>query len=212
MVPDGGPLLRLLPVLEPLRRLSRRAVVGGAPVAAMAVLGASACKKEAPAPALPATPTPPPPRAGKVLGLGAWAALEAATARILPSDDGPGAREAGVVAFIDAQLATPVLRPIAGALEKTAELLDRWAQMKHGVPFAGLGTAVQDQILEQLARGTLPVKGFPQKEAFRALHTLTLEGFLSDPIHGGNAGMVGWKAIDFPEPGVRPGRPGDGGR
>jgi gluconate 2-dehydrogenase gamma chain len=216
MVPDGGPLLHLLPALEPLRRLSRRAVVGAAaPVAAIALVSAG-CKREAPAPPPLPAPAPPPPRAGRVLGAAAWAALEAVTERILPSDDGPGAREAGVVAFIDAQLATPVLRPIAAALTTTADLLDRWATARHGVPFARLGPAVQDEILGQLARGTLPVKNFPQREAFRALHALTLEGFLSDPVHGGNAGMVGWRAIDFPEPGVRPtapgGRPGDGGR
>ena len=214
MVPDGGPLMRLLPALEPLRQLSRRAVVGGAaPAVAIAFLAGS-CRREPPPAPAPAAPAPPPPRTGQVLGVTAWAALEAATARILPSDDGPGAREAGVVAFIDAQLATPLLRPIASALSMTADLLDKWASARYGAAFARLAPEVQDGILDELARGRLPVKNFPQREAFRALHALTLEGFLSDPVHGGNAGMVGWRAIDFPEPGLRPraGRPVDGGR
>jgi hypothetical protein len=123
-----------------------------------------------------------------------------------------------VVDFIDGQLATPVLRPLAAALSLTAELLDKWAQAQHGGLFAHLPAATQDRILDALARGQLPVKSFPQREAFRALHALTLEGFLCDPVHGGNAGMVGWRSVDFPEPGLRPSAPPrltlpvDGGR
>lgn len=37
----------------------------------------------------------------------AWATVEAATARLIPTDDLPGAREANVVGFIDRQLALP---------------------------------------------------------------------------------------------------------
>ena len=38
---------------------------------------------------------------------------------------------------------------------------------------------------------------------FEGLHTLVLEGFLSDPVHGGNDGMIGWRAVGFPEPHLR---------
>src|SRR5215218_2823218 len=162
MVPDGGPLLRMLPALEPLLRLSRRTVVGGAAPLAAVVWLAGSCRREAPPAAPPPVPAPPAARAGQVLGVAAWAALEAASARILPSDDGPGAREAGVVAFIDAQLATPLLRPIASALSTTADLLDKWGSAKYGAAFARLAPELQDSILEELAHGRLPVKNFPQ--------------------------------------------------
>jgi gluconate 2-dehydrogenase gamma chain len=204
MVPDAGLLLRLLPALAPLRRFSRRSLLAGAaPVTALWL--EAGCRRPAPPPPAPSPPAAT--RAGQVLSAAAWAAIEAATARILPSDDGPGAREAHVVAFIDAQLATPVLRAIAPAISMTADLLDRWSTARHGAPFARLGPAAQDEILTALAGGRLPVKSFPQREAFRALHTLTLEGFLGDPIHGGNAGMVGWRSIGFPEPALRAAEP-----
>jgi gluconate 2-dehydrogenase gamma chain len=131
--------------------------------------------------------------------------LEAAAARILPADGSPGAREANVGRFIDRQLAGSLaaLRP---AFEQLAKLLDLWARKSYGKRFLLLAPAEQDAVLEQLARGRIPVRSFPQEAMFRALHTLTLEGFLSDPIHGGNEGQIGWRSIGFAEPHLR--RPG----
>jgi gluconate 2-dehydrogenase gamma chain len=135
-----------------------------------------------------------------MLNAAEWAALDAAVARILPSDDGPGAREADVVSFIDQQLLTHELAPIARIFAQGAQLLDKWADHRYGHPFAALDGAHQDEILTALARAEIPVKSFPQKEFFLTLHNLTLEGFLSDPIYGGNADGVGWSYIGFPEP------------
>lgn len=128
-------------------------------------------------------------------------ALAAATARILPSDDGPGAREAHVVDFIDRQLATAELTSLAPLVLGGARLLDRWARATHQLRFAQLDDAKKDGALEALGRGQLPVDkavaAFPQSGFFRLLHTLTLEGFLSDPSHGGNADGAGWRYIHF---------------
>lgn len=132
------------------------------------------------------------------------AVLEAAASRILPSDDGPGAKEAKVGRFIDRQLQElPAIRP---AFEQLARFLDLWARKVFSKPFASLEARDQDVILGQLARGQIPVRGFPQEALFRGLHTLTLEGFLSDPVHGGNDGEIGWRSIGFPAPHLR--RPG----
>lgn len=35
---------------------------------------------------------------------------------------------------------------------------------------------------------------------FALLRTHTIEGMFCDPMHGGNAGMVGWQLIGFPGP------------
>jgi gluconate 2-dehydrogenase gamma chain len=117
------------------------------------------------------------------------AVLEAAAERILP-----GAREAKVGRFIERQLATDLaeLRP---AFEQLARLLDGWSRPK---TFLALGAEEQDALLDRLSRGR-----FPQDALFRALHTITLEGVLSDPAHGGNDGQAGWKSIGFPEPHLR---------
>jgi gluconate 2-dehydrogenase gamma chain len=130
------------------------------------------------------------------------AVLEAASARILPSDETPGAREAKVGRFIERQLAGSLsaLRP---AFDQLARLLDLWSRKAYGKPFTSLGAPDQDAVLGQLARGHIPVRGLPQEAMFRALHTLTLEGFLCDPVHGGNEGQIGWRAIGFAEPHLR---------
>lgn len=147
---------------------------------------------------------PAPQARGQVLGPAEWRALDAASARILPSEpDFPGAREAEVVRFIDRQLATPLLAPVAPAILALARGLDQVARQRHGRDFAALDPARQDALLTSLAHGALPLAGVPQGPLFRALHTLTLEGYLCDPVHGGNADMIGWKAIGFPAPVLR---------
>jgi gluconate 2-dehydrogenase gamma chain len=136
----------------------------------------------------------------RVLGAAEAATIAALTARILPSDDGAGAREANVTRFIDGQLGTPEISPLAPAILAIARLLDKI----DGKPFATLPIARQDELTRALAEGALTINPpFPQREVFRLVHMLTLEGFLSDPIHGGNAGMVGWRSIGFPTPTLR---------
>jgi gluconate 2-dehydrogenase gamma chain len=131
-----------------------------------------------------------------------FAVLDAAACRILPSGDTAGAREAKVGRFIERQLsgALSSLRP---AFDQLARLLDLWSRKGFSKGFSALAPAEQDAILGQLSRGRIPLRGFPQEAMFRALHTLTLEGFLSDPVHGGNDGQAGWRAIGFPEPHLR---------
>jgi hypothetical protein len=125
------------------------------------------------------------------------AVLEAAAERILP-----GAREAKVGRFIERQLGGDLaeLRP---AFEQLARLLDLWSRKAYSRGFAALAPAEQDTVLGQLARGQIPARGFPQEAVFRALHTITLEGYLSDPVHGGNDGQIGWRSIGFTEPHLR---------
>jgi gluconate 2-dehydrogenase gamma chain len=133
------------------------------------------------------------------------AILEAAAARILPSDDGPGAREAKVGRFLERQLAGD-LAELQPAFAQLARLIDLWAQKSSGMAFVALPAEAQDRILAQLAGGQIPARGLPQEVLFRALHGLVLEGFLSDPVHGGNDGMIGWHSIGFATPHLR--RPG----
>lgn len=202
----AGPVAALLRNLgRPSRRQFQLLLGAG-------LASAVGCKRDgAAAPlAADASRTPAPGPRGDVLDAEEWAAIEAATERILPSGAGvAGAREAGVVRFIDRQLGTPALAPIVNAVKLAARLLDRWAQETHGGRLARLPPGQQDEIVGALARGKIPWKGLPQKQMFRVLHTLTLEGYLADPVHGGNAGMVGWKAIGFREPHLRqPAPPG----
>ena len=134
-----------------------------------------------------------------------FSVLDAAACRIVPSDGSPGAREARVGRFIERQL-TGSLSPLRPAFDQLARLLDLWSRQTYRSPFTDASADAQDAILAALAHGRIPARGLSQEAMFRALHTLTLEGFLSDPAHGGNDGEVGWKSIGFPEPHLR--RPG----
>lgn len=131
--------------------------------------------------------------------------VAAAAARIFPADDsGPGAREAGVAIYIDRQLAGSYgrdrFRYIQPPFEDApAELGYQGKQtpreiyregLQSLVGFGLLGPVEQDHAL-QLIESSL---------FFRLLRQNTIEGMFCDPIHGGNAGMVGWQLVGFPGP------------
>jgi gluconate 2-dehydrogenase gamma chain len=132
--------------------------------------------------------------------------IRAASERIFPTDDsGPGATEAGVVIYIDRQLASPYGRdarrytkgpwiestPEHGYQEKdTPQQVYRSGIGLLGADFAGVSPEQQDLRLEKI-EGT---------HFFQLLRLHTIEGMFCDPLHGGNIGMVGWKLIGFPGP------------
>jgi gluconate 2-dehydrogenase gamma chain len=114
------------------------------------------------------------------------ATLEAAVARLIPSDDGtPGAREAGVIHFID--------RSIGGwgsfakpALEQCARELDgRAAGGDASRTFDTLSPERQDELLREI-----------EDEAyFSQLQTFAVFGMFAMPSYGGNRDHVGWTLI-----------------
>ena len=134
------------------------------------------------------------------------AIVAAAASRIFPSDDtGPGAREAGVVIFIDRQLAGPWGRDARrythepfddglaaefGYQGKAAPRDVYRAGLKDLAGFDSLSPAQQDDKLKQIENSVF----------FNLLRRNTIEGMFCDPIHGGNVDMVGWQLIGFPGP------------
>ena len=131
--------------------------------------------------------------------------VEAACSRIFPSDEsGPGAKEAGVVIFIDRQLAGPYGRdkyrytkpPFVESMpehgyqgKQPPREVYREGIAKLG-NFADLSPAEQDQRLHAIENSNF----------FRMLRRHTIEGMFSDPMHGGNAGLIGWQLIGYPGP------------
>lgn len=131
--------------------------------------------------------------------------VQAAAERIFPSDaSGPGATEAGVVIYIDRQLAGPYghdkyrytkppfveTGPEYGYQGKETPREVYRAGIAGLGNFAGLNAAEQDQKLRSIQSSNF----------FKLLRQHTLEGMFSDPMHGGNAGMVGWQMIGYPGP------------
>ncbi|WP_406854543.1 gluconate 2-dehydrogenase subunit 3 family protein [Alsobacter sp. KACC 23698] len=64
--------------------------------------------------------------------------------------------------------------------------------------FARLSPEEQDRVLADLEAGKMDLAGAPSAEFFETLLANTIEGFLSDPMYGGNRDMVGWRMIGFP--------------
>lgn len=116
--------------------------------------------------------------------------LEAITARIIPSGDSPGAREAGVIYFIDTVLADiepGLTEPMRKGL---ANLHDHIHDAYGTSSFAALKHAQQIEALLAIE----------DTEFFGTLRFLTIAGTFCDPSHGGNRNKIGWKLIGFEGP------------
>jgi gluconate 2-dehydrogenase gamma chain len=126
-------------------------------------------------------------------------ALDALVGRIVPGDaSDPGAREAGVVTYIDRALAGPYA-DWGLAYREGLRLLDDHAAAKHGARFHELGETDQDAILAALEANEIPgFGGNGSAEFFAMVWAHTIEGLLCDPAYGGNRDGVGWKLIGFP--------------
>ena len=126
-------------------------------------------------------------------------ALDALVARIVPGDaSDPGAREAGVVTYIDRALAGPYA-DWGLAYREGLRLLNDHAVAKHGARFHELNETDQDSILAALEANEVPgFGGNGSAEFFAMVWAHTIEGLLCDPAYGGNRDGVGWKLIGFP--------------
>lgn len=150
--------------------------------------------------------------------------LTPAVDRLIPPDPtGPSASEAGVVIFLDRQLAgdygngahfylegpwqkgtdtqgyqsrfTPAqfYRHAIAAIEQAV------GRSENGKRFRDLGTDKQDALLKQMESGDLKLDGPITSKAFFTMFLQNvLEGYFSDPIYGGNKGGAAWKMIGFP--------------
>jgi gluconate 2-dehydrogenase gamma chain len=128
--------------------------------------------------------------------------LAAAVARILPAGDGPGAAETGVAGAVESALAAPFFRGIRGGFEQALDGLEARARALHGRAFSACAAAEQDALLRAIEEDPSPWTRF----VFRSLVELSLEGFLGDPVHGGNRGFLGWEWIGLAPEDVRSGR------
>jgi gluconate 2-dehydrogenase gamma chain len=177
-----------------------------------------------------------------------WKTIEAAMARIIPTDERPGAREAGAIVFLDRYLSGidfVYARPDghgferlegkrADAWRERIELLrqkyrqgidelNRLSRDRFGNDFSRLSEEDQDRVLtamespsrdaERQSAVADAVAGFAPPEPalqqmaaetnldfFPLLVLHTRQGFLCDPVYGGNRNRVGWEAIGFPGP------------
>jgi gluconate 2-dehydrogenase gamma chain len=152
-----------------------------------------------------------------------WRFIRAAVGRLIPSEGpGPGGLETGVAEFIDRQMESPYghgayfylqgpFQPDAPAtlgyqLRYTPRDLYRSGiaaandacQRSAGKAFADLTPDEQDRFLGSLEKNEVQLSGRRAGALFAQLLENAREGYLADPLYGGNRGMAAWKWIGFP--------------
>jgi gluconate 2-dehydrogenase gamma chain len=210
---------------EPRRRFLRQvmAIVPAATVVPGAALTQSACSNASqPAPAAAATGNKP--YSPTYFTDAEWTFVQAAVDRLIPDDEhGPGALAANVPEYIDRQMETPYglgklwymqgpfhpdqapemgfqmnLAPRDIYRHGIKACDDHCAKQYGGKTFAQLDKKTQEQVLGEMEHAKIEFEAVPARTFFSYLLGNVKEGFLADPMYGGNKDMVGWKMIGFP--------------
>lgn len=150
--------------------------------------------------------------------------VAAAVERLIPSDPvWPGAAWAGVLNFIDRQLASAYgagermylngpwfpqappqqgyqLRYAPAQLYRIAieEIRQHVLSTQNNREFWDLTAETMDNILSGLESGAIALPSVPSPVFFETLLANTIEGYFADPAYGGNREMVGWQMVGFP--------------
>lgn len=132
--------------------------------------------------------------------------LQAVLDRIIPSDDYPGAWEAGVGDYLARQFEGD-LAAMVTVYQSGLDALAAEAQALEGVAFYALESDAQDNLLRRIEAGVVVTEWpMPPQRLFSLLIHHAAEGYYADPGNGGNRDALAWKMIGFVvEEGVRAG-------
>ena len=141
-----------------------------------------------------AADTPQPP-AYKIFTASQAALVGAIAEQLVPKDEYPGGKEAGVVPFIDAKLAGPYGKFYVDRYQFGLTLVDKVSQKLAGGDFVSLNSGQQQKVLTSLQAG---IDGEPTaRDFFGLILEHTFEGYYGDPQHGANRNGESWKMIGF---------------
>lgn len=115
--------------------------------------------------------------------------LRAIASRILPSDETPGAEEAGVIYFIDAVLGDNRDEEYRAVRDALREVQYNGALKFSTSYFADLTTVQQDELLTEIENTPF----------FATIRYLTIAGMFALPSYGGNKNKIGYQLIGFDE-------------
>ncbi len=151
-----------------------------------------------------------------------WRFILSATDLLIPEDEfGPGAVSEGVPIYIDKQMELPygygylwyMSPPFQESIPEMGyqtnlvprEIyrrgiinLNKYCRENFQKNFADLSKEKQEAILHDLESGKIVLDTISGKLFFSQLLQNTKEGYLADPVHGGNQTMASWKLIGFP--------------
>ncbi|MCC7157587.1 MAG: gluconate 2-dehydrogenase subunit 3 family protein [Bryobacterales bacterium] len=107
---------------------------------------------------------------------------------LIPPDQDPGGSEAGVVSYIDRQLARKYKRHLPVYHEALRNL--------RAQGFASLDSARQAQIVSEWENGAA-------RPSFELILAHTMQGYYGSPRHGGNRDYASWRMLGVPPLPVR---------
>jgi len=127
------------------------------------------------------------------------ATVAAFTERLMPGAPGkPGARDAGVLNYIDLALAG-AYADLQDFYRRGLTALDAYSRNTYKESFVRLDPARQDEVIAALEQGKATGFTWPTAQAFfNTVRTHTMEGMFADPIYGGNKDFSGWRLVGFP--------------
>jgi gluconate 2-dehydrogenase gamma chain len=195
---------------------------GTAVAAGLSQASTANAQQPAPAPASSAAASTKEPDQFVTLTAQEAAFIVAAVDIIIPADEfSPAGSECGVAVFIDRQLGSawgggakmyrsgPFLK---GKPEQGYQLAlspreyfaagivaaNEWTRKIHGKDFDRLSAAQRVEALKAMEEGTAEFSNFSSRGFFNQMLAITMAGFFSDPIYGGNRDKVSWKMLGFP--------------
>jgi gluconate 2-dehydrogenase gamma chain len=127
------------------------------------------------------------------------AAIDAFAERLMPGVPGqPGARDAGVLNYIDLALAG-AYAGLQDFYRRGCAALEDHCRKTYSKSFAQLTAAEQDAVITAIIEGKASSFTWPTSQAFfNTLRTHTMEGMFADPAYGGNKDFAGWRLVGFP--------------
>jgi gluconate 2-dehydrogenase gamma chain len=199
----------------PRRDFLTGAGAAGAGVAALASSAPAAKAEAAPASEAPA-------ESWLVLTADETAFFSAVADTMIPADAlSPSGTDCGIPIFIDRQLASAwgagasMYRagPFHQGLPEQGYQLpltprdyfaegvqaaNAWSRKAYGKVFDRLAPEQRAEALTAMEAGKAEFEDFDARAFFQRLLTITMEGFFSDPIYGGNRGKASWRMLGFP--------------
>jgi gluconate 2-dehydrogenase gamma chain len=119
------------------------------------------------------------------------ALIEAIADQIVPADDAPGALAAGVVYYIDKQLAGPLQR-FQETYRTSIPLFRAACRERTGREFTALPFAERTAFLRSIENGRSFLAAF-----FAMVVDHTMQGYYGSPEHGGNRDEASWKMLQI---------------
>ena len=130
----------------------------------------------------------------KVFSPAQAASMESLVDQLIPADDFPGAKDLGVVHFIDQKLASPFGGFFVPRYESGLKQLEELSRERFQQDFASLHGEQQSSLLHAIAD---KAHGDSLHEFFQTVLGDTFEGYYGSPADGGNRNGASWKMIGF---------------